>query len=159
MIQVMEGLVFGNETICTHDSSGSVAVVHACKDPCHRSAVGYTTRSIPNSHPNYLGKETEYHLYLNLIDPPQPLFRVQSFVVFLAFMEKHIGERQIVIHCNQGESRAPSLALLYLAKRTAIIPSSSYPIAAAAFRTNLYPGYQPGRGIEIWLTQHWGELQ
>jgi predicted protein tyrosine phosphatase len=73
-------------------------------------------------------------------------------------MDKHIGKRRVIIHCNKGESRAPSLALLYLAKRTPMLPSESYPTAAEAFRTKLCPEYQPGRGIEIWLSEHWNEL-
>ncbi len=159
MLEVMEGLASGDESICTHDTSGIVAVVHACKEPCHRNAVGYTGRSLPSSHPNYLIKESDYHLYLNLIDPPQPLFMLPSFVAFMAFMDKHFGAHRVIIHCNQGESRAPTLALLYLAKRTEVIPRNSYPSAAKAFREILFPAYQPGLGIQAWLTQHWLDIQ
>lgn len=151
--QVMPNLSFGNESACTHDSSGQVAVVHACKEPCHRSAVGYTSRSLPRSHVNYLVLEDEYHLYLNLIDPPQPLFMMPSFVAFFAFVDKHIGHREVMIHCNQGESRAPSLALLYTAKRFGRFPAESYLVAAQAFRGE-FP-YNPGLGIQSWLISNW----
>ncbi len=156
--EVISGLVYGGETVCTHDASGAVAVVHACKEPCHRRAVGYTARSLPSSHPNYLVKETDYHLYLNLIDPPQPLFMLPSFTAFMGFMDKHFGQRRVVIHCNQGESRAPSLALLYLAKRTTHLPNESYEAAAKAFRARFAPTYSPGQGIATWLSRHWAEL-
>jgi len=79
------------------------------------------------------------------------------FEAFLAFVEKHIAERRVVVHCNQGESRAPSLALLYLAKRTDELPSDSYEAAAQQYHQR-YP-YRPGRGIQTWLSQHWGEIQ
>lgn len=152
--EVMEHLSFGNEAACTHDGSGRVAVVHACKFPCHRKAVGYTT--ISNSHPCYLSHETEYHLYLNLIDPPKPLFMRKSFDAFFVFVDKHVALRPVLIHCNQGESRAPSLALLYVATRTERLPRESYADAAAAFRQE-HP-YNPGRGIATWLASNWGEL-
>jgi predicted protein tyrosine phosphatase len=158
MIQLTDHLAFGPERICTHDTTGTVAVVHACKEPCHRRAVGYATRTIPSNHPHYLVKQADYHLYLNLIDPPQPLFMMPSFVAFLAFVDQHIADRRVLIHCNQGESRAPSLALLYLAKRTDRLPAGSYPQAAEAFRASMFPGYNPGRGIQTWLTQRWSEI-
>ena len=45
----------------------------------------------------------------------------------------------VVIHCNQGLSRAPSIALLWLAKRAKAISSSeSYAAAAQAF-LEIYP--------------------
>ena len=158
MIELTPNLAFGPERICTHDSSGAVAVVHACKEPCHRHAVGYRTRTIPSNHPNYLVKQTDCHLYLNLIDPPQPLFMMPSFAAFMTFVEHHIADRRVLIHCNQGESRAPSLALLYLAKRTDLLPGGSYAEAAETFRASMFPGYRPGRGIQAWLTRHWTEI-
>lgn len=156
MHEVLPNLFFGNESACTVDSTGQVAVVHACKHPCHRRAVGYTN-SLPSSHPNYLVLEQDYHLFLNLIDPPAPLFMLPSFDAFLAFMDKHIGERKVIIHCNQGESRAPSLTLLYLAKRTDELPNDSYEAAAQAF-SKRHP-YKPGRGIQTWLSRHWGDIE
>ncbi len=157
MQEVLPHLFFGDESACTHDGTGSVAVVHACKDPCHRRAVGYSGRKIPTSHPHYLVLEREYDLFLNLIDPPAPLFMMPSFVAFLAFVDKHIEERRVIIHCNQGESRAPTLALLYLAKRTDHLPTDSYQSAARAF-SEKHP-HRPGRGIQTWLSQHWEEIE
>ncbi len=43
--RVHERLSFGDETTCTQTMDGSLAVVHACKEPCHRRAVGYKTRA------------------------------------------------------------------------------------------------------------------
>jgi hypothetical protein len=155
MIKVFDRLSFGDESTCHADTSGGSALVHACKDPCHRRAVGYSGRSLPKTHEHYLAKETEFHLFLNIIDPELPLFMPQSFISFLAFTDKHIAERPVHVHCNQGESRAPSLALLYLAKRTALLPNTSFAAAAAEFVRNHHPGYHPGRGIQTWLAKNW----
>ena len=154
--QVTDRLSFGNESACTNIADGSLAVVHACKEPCHRSSVGYSTRTIPSSHPNYLVFERGHHLYLNLIDPPQPLFMMPSFEAFLRFVDREIADRPVRIHCNQGESRAPSLTLLYMAKRLNLLPSDSYESAATAFRQK-HP-YNPGRGIQTWLTTNWSKV-
>jgi hypothetical protein len=155
-ILINERLSFGNESACTDITDGTIAVVHACKEPCHRGAVGYSTRTISSSHPNYLVLERGHHLYLNLIDPPQPLFMLPSFEAFLKFVDREIAERPVLIHCNQGESRAPSLTLLYMAKRLNALPSDSYAAAATAFRQKYV--YNPGRGIETWLTTNWSKI-
>ena len=123
-ILINERLSFGNESDCTHTADGSIAVVHACKHPCHRHAVGYTN-TLPNTHPSYLVLERGHHLYLNLIDPPAPLFMMPSFEAFLRFADREIAERPILIHCNQGESHAPSLTLLYMAKRLGLLPADT----------------------------------
>ncbi len=137
--------------------SGEWAVVHACKSPCHQQAVGYQ-RSLPQSHPNYLALARGQDLFLNLIDPPGPLFMRASFITFLEFAEAQWeAGRRLLIHCNQGESRAPSLALLFLAKNRAALDNSSYLAARTQFE-HLYPNYRPGSGIQVFLTTNWGSL-
>lgn len=133
------------------------AVVHACKDPCHRQAVGYQG-SLRSSHSNYLALLREQDLFLNLIDSPKPLFKAASFSTFLDFADTQWRQgRQLLIHCNQGESRAPSLALLLLAKRCSALDDSSYAAARAQF-TRLFPNYRPGAGIQEYLSANWAAL-
>ena len=36
----------------------------------------------------------------------------------LGAIDRHIGEFKVLVHCNQGLSRSPSIALLYLLKHT-----------------------------------------
>lgn len=155
--QVHDNLSFGDISCCRHINDGSIAIVHACKEPCHRNAVGYSGRSLSSSHPCYLIFESDFNLYLNLIDPPAPLFMMPSFLAFMAFVDKHIKHREVIIHCNLGESRAPSLALLYLAKRTTVLPNDSYENAAQAFAAN-FP-YSPGQGIRLWLSKNWNNIK
>jgi protein-tyrosine phosphatase len=145
-------LSFGGDKTCSVNDDGSLAVVHACRIPCHRRAVGYKN-DLADTHPNYLVREKGHHLYLNLIDSPQPLFKLASFEAFLGFVDREIRDRPVHVHCNQGESRAPSLALLYMAKRLKTLPARSYREAAAAFRER-FP-YNPGEGIETWLIANW----
>jgi hypothetical protein len=76
----------------------------------------------------------------------------------LSFIDRYLPTRKVLIHCNKGKSRAPSLALLYLAKRLQVINSESYATAAKDFRTK-FSGYQPGLGIQIYLTEHWTKIK
>ena len=156
MIEVHERVLIGSELDCRSGDPGT-AVVHACKSPCHQRAVGYRG-SLPPTHPNYLVLEREFDLYLNIIDPPVPLFKPELFTVFLGFAERHWNAGQhLLIHCNQGESRAPTLALLFMAKRLGIISDQSFEEAKLSFLP-MYPSYQPGKGIRLYMTRNWASI-
>lgn len=155
MRKVHERLFVGTDSDCFHEREAWVAV-HACKNPCHQRAVGYRG-SLPGSHPNYLVLEKGSNLYLNMIDPPVPRFMPALFTEFLRFARGHWNAgKHILIHCNQGESRAPSLALLFLAKVVGILASESFDSARQAY-LKFDPAYSPGRGIQIYLREHWNE--
>lgn len=147
-------LYFGNLE-AGHRAAYDAAVVHACKEPCHREVVGYDKKIDP-SHPDYLSYERGNHLYLNMIDPPVPLFQAATFKRFFEFVDRHIIARRVVIHCNQGMSRAPSLALLYMAKRLQLLPDTDFNAARRVFE-HTFP-YAPGKGIETYLTTEWSNL-
>lgn len=151
----MHNLIFSDISGCDHKHSDTLAIVHACKEPCHRCAAGYKEKSLPADHPHYLALMRANHLYLNLIDPPVPLFKLESFKIFFAFVDAQIEHRPVHIHCNKGESRAPSLALLYRAKR-GLLPNENYKTARAAFEKNNI--YKPGKGIETFLNENWDAL-
>jgi hypothetical protein len=53
-------------------------------------------------------------------------------------------------------SRAPSLALLYMAKRLQLLPDTDYVCARRVFEQN-FP-YSPGKGIETYLSSEWASL-
>jgi hypothetical protein len=154
MVEVHEGLYIGDETDC-RSGSAELAVVHACKSPCHQQSVGYRG-SLSSQHPEYLVLERPHDLYLNMIDPPLPLFQVETFTRFLSFARECHGQgRRLLIHCNKGESRSPNLALLFLSKHLRVIPGDEYSAAQAAF-ASLYAKYRPGAGIQQFLTSNWG---
>jgi hypothetical protein len=157
MKQITPSLIVGDNDACSVRISDRLAMIHACKEPCHRRAVNYTGNLVERD-PHYLAKECWPHLYLNLIDPDLPLFRVESFRLALAFAERAaIDGRILVVHCNQGRSRAPAIMLLILAKQGAI-PSSSYDEAVSVFVDRLYSRYLPGKGIECFLRREWERI-
>ena len=112
------------------------------------------------SHPNYIMLEQEHHLSLNWVDGPAPLYRWSgpaTFQFVLDFIDRELsGGRNVLIRCDQGQSRSPSIALLYLAKRQHRIPSESFLAARAAFQ-EIYPSYQPS-GIADYLNEVWPEI-
>jgi len=156
MYRINERLYIGVESECFEIKDGW-ATVHACKSPCHQRAIGYRG-SLSQNHPYYLCLERGNNLFLNMIDPPQPLFMMPLFTEFLKFSTKHWkSSKNIFIHCNKGESRAPSLALLFLAKGIKSIRSASYDQAREDFN-KIFPAYMPGTGIQIYLRNNWDKI-
>lgn len=130
-------------------------ILHACKHPCHQWIVGYKGSLSPH-HPEYLWARREDGLALNMIDAPLPkFFPPDLFSMALSFISA--APRPLLIHCNDGRSRAPSLLLLWLAVCERQSPLYGAPTFAEAERRflELYPAYAPAAGIRARLTRDW----
>jgi predicted protein tyrosine phosphatase len=158
MIEVYPNLFVGNEQDYESDvaNQDGWAVVHACKEPYHRQALGYSGRGAPKHHPEYLVARRGNRLILNIVDADNPAFFAPEMInAALDFIEQALARGQkVLVHCNQGQSRSPSIALLYMASRLDALPTSSLETAEREFRT-LYPDYAPKSGIRGYLAQNW----
>jgi len=158
MIEVYEHLFVGD----ANDYERSVKrqqgwrVVHACREPYHREALGYTGRAAPKTHPEYLIARRGHRLILNLIDADDPAYIPKEIIdAALAFIGESLGLGQrVLVHCNQGYSRAPAIGMLHLASRTNRFLGMDYPKARALFR-EVYPHFNPAPGISGFLLTHW----
>jgi hypothetical protein len=153
MTEVFEHVWVGNLKDCVHGTSERV-VIHACKYPCHKRRVGYA-KALPSSHEQYLAVEDDWDLFLNMIDPPVPLFKIESFALAKDFLDTH-RDREVVIHCNQGESRAPTMAVL-CARWRGLHALNTWKDATALL-SERYPVFRPGRGLSTFMETHWGAL-
>lgn len=152
-MKLTDSLFIGDDSFCQPGSS-AIAVVHGAKT-CHARILNYKG-SLPNTHAYYLLYPQPYSLYMNLVDAPIPLFMPESFKGFLDWCMKHVeAGRPILIHCNLGNSRAPSLALVLLSKGTHLITGTSFEAAREEFMEKYLPTYVPGQGITIFLQQNW----
>ena len=133
-------------------------VVHACKDPYHRHLLGYKGRGAPKEHPEYFFARRATRLYLNLVDVANPDYVAKQIIdAAIAFIDEAFREGgRVLVHCNRGESRSPSIGLLYLATRTVVLPKAAFSEAEAHFR-QLYPRYSPSAGMRGFLAQYWSE--
>lgn len=136
-----------------------VAVLHACKEPYHREFVGYTGRGAPKDSPEYLWAERDNRLALNMVDAPSSLFFDKRMIdKALEYIEQKLNEGlKVLVHCNQGESRSPSLCLLYLIKK-GIIKGDTLEDCEAEF-LKVYPEYNPGNGMRGFVKEKWGEYR
>ena len=157
MIEVCPRLFVGNE----HDYEWTVRdqdgwrVIHACKEPYHRQALGYAGRGAPKQHPEYLIALRGNRLILNLVDAPDPSYIPREIIeAALDFIHEGLqADSQVLVHCNEGFSRAPSIVFLYLISKTRHLPAESLDVALKAFSV-MYPPYSPAAGMFGFVRMH-----
>jgi predicted protein tyrosine phosphatase len=158
MIEVFKNLYIGNQDDYEFNVKGNDewAIVHACKEPYHRSLLGYTGRGAPKNHPEYLFARRNNRLFLNIVDVDSPDYIAKDIIdTALGFInEVLVNNTKCLVHCNQGESRSPSIGFLYLAANNVL--SKDFDTAENEFR-KLYPTYNPKNGIRGFIINHWNE--
>jgi hypothetical protein len=160
MIQISKHLFVGCLADLREFSLEDDAIVHATQT-IHYRIMGWnrTTNKPDKQHPNYILWEDKNRLSVNWVDGGAYLYKwsgVKTFIRILDFIDMWIEERKVFIHCDQGQSRSPTLGLLYLAKRKHSIASDTFLSASKEFR-EIYSLYQP-KGIGDYVKQHWNEI-
>ena len=131
---------------------GAWAVVFCAKEPWHRQALGYSGRSAPVGHPEYLVARRGCRLILNLVDVDNPDYVHRELVdAAMEFIAVELGKgKRVLIICNQGKSRSPVIAMLYLGCPSGV----SFEDAEADFKQR-YPDYAPARGMREFARTNW----
>lgn len=160
MIEVFSDIFVGDENDYEFRVKGKEgwAIIHACKEPYHRDELGYSGKGAPKNHPEYLVAKRGHRLILNMVDAEYPEYFNQGMIEqAMDFIDEQREDgKKILIHCNQGESRSPSLGLLYLATRTEALPEESFQEAEEEFR-EICPSYNPKAGIRRHIMNHWND--
>jgi len=136
-------------------------VVTAAKEPWHRQALGYTGRAASKDHPEYLWAERQRRVILNLVDVDDPAYirreimdHAASWISRALTMPAVDGRMpRVLVHCNQGQSRAPTVALWFMHKHTDALPADREE-AIALFKSK-YPAYEPAQGMAKWIEANW----
>jgi predicted protein tyrosine phosphatase len=128
------------------------AIVHAAKEPYHRKFVGYVSRGAPQDNPEYLSARRGDRLAMNLIDADTMQYVSNQIMdEAVIFVRQKLEEgKKVLIHCNEGCSRAPTLAMLVLAAQ--LHPEFSE--AVNAFKKR-YVDYNPKSGVFEYAKSHW----
>lgn len=160
MIEVAKNLFVGNQSDYENfvKFKNDFSVVHACKEPYHRRALGYSGRGAPKNHPEYLIARRGDRLILNLIDVDDPNY-IPEEIIFKAvnFIEEELSHsKKVLVHCNQGESRGPGIGIICFARSKAL-SNSPYNSVRKEFE-KVYSMYNPSLGIDRFLELRWGEL-
>lgn len=160
MIEIIPGLFVGSGAeFATVQHNTSWFVVSAAKEPWHREALGYTGRAAPKDDPEYLAAYRPRHLIMNLVDPNDAKW-IPRELIDAALDEIAIrldDGMEVLVHCNQGESRAPSIALLYLLSqgREEFNGCENGDEVMDVFRTEFYEDYNPSDGFSEFIRMNW----
>lgn len=123
----------------------------------HRAILGYNTLGAPKDK-NYLWVRRGNLMALNLLDLDDPNYISEEMIdkglTFIA--ERLKAGDKVLVACNAGHSRGPSLAMMYL-RSVGELPDS-FIRAEKVFRT-LYPHYDPAQGIRQFAKSHWHTLK
>lgn len=148
----MNGLFVGD--LEDYDRWNYGAIVSATKT-IHTDLVGHG-----KGDPHYLFRERPDHLIFNWVDGPARLYDwagPEAFSRANDFIEEGLVRGPVLVHCDAGLSRSPTVALVFMAKRAGILPSDSFEDARMAFKA-IYPNYDPG-GIAQYVREHWEEIK
>ena len=133
--------------------------IHACKEPYHRQALGYSGRAASKDHPEYLIARRNSRLILNLVDVPDVKYIATEIVdAALDSIHDNIGANQILLHCNLGQSRSPTIGMLYLLKYTNRFNGMDLSQVIASFK-EIYPSYNPAQGMADYTKNNWQRYQ
>lgn len=150
MINLYKNIYCGNQLDAEYFiNSNDWIILHCCKEPYHKQLVGYRG-NLSQNHPNYAYIIKDNHMALNLVDidafnPNYVEFNKKMFQAAFDFLGVQDKSKKILIHCNKGESRGPSITMLYLA-HIGYFKNLSYNEASEAFK-KLYPMYNPRYNI------------
>ena len=157
MIEIAQNVFIGNEADYEFDVQfrKGWSTIHACKEPYHRAALGYTGRACSKDSPEYLLARRDNRLMLNLVDVDNPDW-ISPIIIdaALAFIDEQLAlGQQVLVHCNQGQSRSAGIGLLYLAGKNRF-GDMTFEQAEEDF-TKIYPDYSPALGVRGFCAANW----
>lgn len=158
MEQIIKGLYLGSDDDVAKAKERGYARLSCCKygPDSHRSMLGYTTLAAPKG-PDYLFAQRGDWMALNILDLSDPdMIPDEVIDEGLRFIKKQMDAgNKILVHCNQGASRSPSIVLMFL-RAVGEMPSP-FVRSEHIFRT-LYPPYDPGVGMRAHSRIRWDSL-
>jgi hypothetical protein len=133
--------------------------VRACKEGIggHRDVLKYDSLGAPKNS-NYFFVKKGHLLALNLIDSDDVNFIPEKVIqAGIDFIYERLGAGdKVLVACNKGKSRAPSLTLMFL-RAIGEMPYS-FSKSEKIFKT-LYPKYDPSSGVHQFAKDCWYKLK
>lgn len=172
MVEVYPGLFVGNQEnyeVMTsfpqyNEFEKEFSFIGAAKYPWHKEHAkmdgsdceGYDGKAMPKDQKEYLYAEREHALYCNLIDTKDPAYIPDEIILkCIDFIKKEMqNDRKVIICCNQGESRSPSIALMYMIEDGFFDDCKSIYDIFIRFKS-LYQNYKPANGMEQKVIEFW----
>lgn len=131
------------------------------KNPFHKQIVGYE-KNCPKEHKNYLYAYSDdgNALALNMIDAKdKKYFSDKMILEGLDFIEHELNKgNSVVVVCNQGESRSPTMCLLYLMLHGDFEKTMTHSEIFTRFK-EMCPCWKPNKGISDYTIDFWDRIR
>ena len=90
-----------------------------------------------------------------MIDGDNPMYVNDEMInPALDFIHQHLkNDSEVFVYCSLGESRSPSIALMYMLEHELIKKGVE---TITFFRTNYYPDFAPKNGNLQYVKLRWG---
>lgn len=153
MIEVSPNLWVGDDrdyNVTAQINQPNWFILSCAKEPYHREALGYVSHGAPKDHPEYLFARRGNRLILNMVDADDPRYFPDPMIdAGLAFISEALQSGgKILVHCNQGQSRGPGMALMWILMNAEIPPDPKLRGRdVMQFFLQIYPSFQPKDGI------------
>ena len=162
MIEISKNIFTGSEQdFYSIQKEENWAVLHCCKNPFHCEFVGYRG-NLQSSHPNYALMRKDNRMALNLVDMNMFSekyldFNESMFREAFDFLDGYrTSGYKILIHCNQGESRGPTMAMFY-ATYIGSFGNTNFEDTVTEFK-KIYPRYNPKKNIYMTVKSLWNNF-
>lgn len=121
----------------------------------HKDTLGYTTQAAPEGKNQFWVKRGNL-MALNLLDLDDPNFVPEEAIQQgLDFIRDNVDDKKVLVACNAGMSRGPTLGLMWL-RTIGRMPYSF--MQSEKHYAHLYRKFDPGLGIEQFARMHWASL-
>ena len=141
-----------------HKDDKDWAFVRCCKygPGGHQQTLGYSTLAAPEGKNKYWVRRSNL-LALNLLDLDDPNFvPTEAIQVTLDFIRDNVDDNKVLVACNAGHSRGPTIGLMWL--RTIGRMPYSFIHSEKVYRNDIYRNFDPAPGIEQFARMHWASL-
>ena len=158
MEKVYDGLWVGADEDSANAKSRGYARLAVCKEgpDGHRQMCDYSTPGATHNG-EYLFAKRGTWAAMNCIDVEHPeMIPTAMIIQGLKFIHAQLkAGRKILVHCNAGRSRGPSMVLMYL-HAIGELPQG-IERAHKIFKT-IYPKFDPQRGMRMKMKELWDQL-
>jgi hypothetical protein len=148
MIKVTEKLYIARCSESVQNRLPAAAHIYCCQQPCSR-----TSAQLPPALCTAGAPEAPRE-FISLVNTEIPYYQAADFNHHLDLLDRRLHGGEVVLLSEHGESRAPSLALLWMVFRGKLLSKSSFAAARADF-SRIYPKYLPWPGWVIFFEQEW----
>ncbi len=159
MTQISERLHLGSCGASSLPKQAGYSLVFACHYPCSRMLKNLPGLASCAEHNCPPGQCRAGKIFF--WDVPERNLRDErpgELLDLLDQLQQELQSREVVIISEDRESRAATLALLWLALRGKQLPKDSFAAARSGF-SQLYPPYRPDPNWSMYLEREWEKLR